>query len=642
MSSSGWNVLSFTGKQAGLKAALLLFTVLFPPVAQPGHAPDLPRVLVEITKLQGEPLENVRASLSLLRDAKDHQLSDQRIQRLYDKAEAEIHRALEPFGYYRPEVESGLRRPKTEGAPWRAVFQVDPGPPLLITELDLQLGEAASALAGIFPLAEGDILDHRQYKKGKQELLRQARALGYLRARLGLHRIEIEPQAYRAAIRIHLNTGPLHRYCGLNFEQEGFKEDFLRAFVPMKKGQPYTQESEAELRRALVASGHFRRVEIERLLPQDETSSDVYLLVHLEAHKLNRYRTRFGWGTDSGFGLHFDWTRRNLWQEGHQLNVGTVLVQERAKLVGEARYSIPSDPLFNQRIELFARHQSKDLTYEDAGLPQGDKTRIINNTIGLSLPRPRRLWAGLDLQESLSVTYLTESYDLFEMLFGHLSDTVQNFIEIQLGDDRKTMQADYQGLVLGADWIYRTMDDPLNARRGDYLRLSLKGAHKSLGSNFSFAQARLRSATIRSLGDGRLILRGDAAYTDAQTIRLESFSDVVANQFPELYEFRAGGDRSVRGYKYEELLPTNSFTGGKHLLVGSVEYEHPIIPDWSAAVFVDAGTAFNDFADIDPGIGVGVGARWRSPVGPVRLDLAVPMTDADAAFRIHITIGPEF
>jgi translocation and assembly module TamA len=293
---------------------------------------------------------------------------------------------------------------------------------------------------------------------------------------------------------------------------------------------------------------------------------------------------------------------------------------------------------------LLTRHQSKDLTSEDAGLDadQGDKTRIINNTIGLSLPRPRRLWGGLDLQESLSVTYLTENYDLFEMLFGDLTDFLQGQIEIALGDDRDTMRAEYQGLVLGADWIYRTMDDPMNARRGDYLRLSLKGSHSALGSNFSFAQAHLRSAMIRPIGDGRLILRGEAAYTQVETKRIEALGNVVANQMPELYEFRAGGDRSVRGYKYEELLPSNSFTGGKHLLVGSVEYEHTIIPDWSAAVFVDAGTAFNDFADIEPGIGVGVGARWRSPVGPVRLDLAVPMTDSDSAFRIHITIGPEF
>ncbi len=622
---------------------ILSFVLCLP--LSPTRAEDTaepPPLAVEILGLQGEPLENVRAGLALLRSAGDPQLDAARIQKLYQDAPAQIRRALEPFGYYRPKLDSSLERPAGPGEPWQARFDIDAGMPLPIAELDLELGEAAGILAGVFPLALGDPLDHRLYKQGKQELLRRARAAGYLKAELTRHRIEVNPAAYRATVRLTLEPGPLHRFCGLTFEQEGFQEDYLRAFIPMQKGDPYTQDGEAELRRALVASGHFRRVEIERLAAHDD-APEVYLLVQLEAHKRNRYRARFGWGTDTGFGLHFDWTRRNLWNEGHQLNIGTVVVQERAKLVGEVNYSIPSDPLFNQRIELFARHQGKDLSALDAGVPEVEsKTRILNNTLGLRLPRPRRLWGGLELEESLSVTLLTESYDVFDMLFGDLSDFIQDQIELALGDERETLRGDYQGLVLGADWTYRTMDDPLNARRGDYLRLSLKGAHKSLGSNFDLFQAHLKSASIRPIGDGRLILRGEAAYSLAETEVVSALGNVEANQIPELYEFRTGGDRSVRGYKYEELLPNKSFTGGKHLWVGSVEYDYSVIPNWSAAVFIDAGSAFNRFDDIDAGVGIGVGARWRSPVGPVRLDLAVPLTDAESPFRIHITIGPEF
>jgi len=245
--------------------AFILAALFFLTAAQAEEGPATPKVKVEITGLQGDLLENTRASLGLLRNANDPKLSDALIQTLYQRAETEIHRALEPFGRYRPELHSNLRPPTTEGQPWVAEFQVDPGLPLLITELDLQLGAAAPALAGAFPLSSGDPLDHRQYKKSKQELLRRARAAGYLKAKLTLHRIEIDLEAYQAAVRIHLDPGPLHRFCGLTFEQEGFREDYLRAFVPMKKGDPYTQDSEAELRRALVASGHFRRVEIERL-----------------------------------------------------------------------------------------------------------------------------------------------------------------------------------------------------------------------------------------------------------------------------------------------------------------------------------------------------------------------------------------
>ncbi len=568
-------------------AVCLLFSLFWLTTAaeQAPHAP--PRLQVRIDGLQGELLDNVRASLGLLRNADEPQLPDQRIQWLYERSETEIRRALEPFGYYRPSVQSSLAPPQGDVAPWIASYLIDPGPPLLIGELDLQLGGMESDLSGQFPLAVGDRLDHRLYKQGKQALLAGARDAGYLAAALAMHRIEIDSQAYRATVRVHLAPGPLHRFCGVTFDQSGFREEYLRAFVPMRKGDPYTEESEAELRRALSDSGHFLRVEIERLAA-DDTPGDVYLLVHLEARKPNRYRARFGWGTDTGFGLNFDWTRRNLWHEGHQLNLGVAAVQKRAKLVGEANYTIPSDPLFNQHIEFFGRHQGKDLSGEDAGIPGLDsKTRILNNTFGLRLPRPRRLWGGLELEESLSLTYLTESYDLFDMLFGDLTEFIQEQIALAMGEDREVLQGDYQGLVLGADWTYRTMDAPLFARRGDYLRLSLKGSSSAVLSNFSFLQTHLRAATIRPLlDDGRLILRGEAAYTLVETRRIDSLGGVVANQLPELYEFRAGGDRSVRGYAYEELLPIDGFTGGKHLLVGSVEYEHTVIPNWAAAVFV--------------------------------------------------------
>ncbi len=142
------------------------------------------------------------------------------------------------------------------------------------------------------------------------------------------------------------------------------------------------------------------------------------------------------------------------------------------------------------------------------------------------------------------------------------------------------------------------------------------------------------------LGDsGRLLLRSALGYTDAKS---SNVLGVNFNELPEYYEFRTGGARSVRGYSYEELFPSDAITGGKHLAVGSIEYEHQIIPDWSAAVFLDGGNAFNDFDNIDEKLGAGIGVRWRSPVGVARIDLGFPLDDSDDSFQIYITVGPEF
>jgi translocation and assembly module TamA len=110
------------------------------------------------------------------------------------------------------------------------------------------------------------------------------------------------------------------------------------------------------------------------------------------------------------------------------------------------------------------------------------------------------------------------------------------------------------------------------------------------------------------------------------------------------HRFFAGGDRSIRGYEYQSLGPENSkgdVVGGTYLAVASLEYEHLVRDDWGVAAFVDSGNAFHD--DLDQVYtGAGLGVRWYSPIGPVRLDLAHPFDDPDNDVRVHLGIGPEF
>jgi translocation and assembly module TamA len=114
-------------------------------------------------------------------------------------------------------------------------------------------------------------------------------------------------------------------------------------------------------------------------------------------------------------------------------------------------------------------------------------------------------------------------------------------------------------------------------------------------------------------------------------------------QLPASLRFFAGGDQSVRGYSYNTLGPTDAqgaVVGGPHLLVGSVEYEHALASKWSAAVFFDQGNALNDFRDpLKKGAGVGV--RWRTPIGQIRVDVAAALSEPGRPRRFHISIGPD-
>jgi translocation and assembly module TamA len=623
----------------------LLLLILF----LPSGAGAETRLELNISGVEGELLANVRALLSLERDKGDPRLTGSMIERLHRRAPREIRRALQPFGFYRPEIVGTLEPPAPDRPAWLATYRIDPKDPVRIETAEIGVAgpgaddPALAAESRGFPLQSGAVLDHRRYEDGKRDLLQTARRLGYLDARLTRHRVEVDPKSYQARVELRMDTGPLYRLGSVQWEQQGFELDYLQSFVPFRPGDPFTPDSLAELRRALGASGAFARVDVERLPAAADDPTLIPLKVSLTPNKPNLYRARVGWGTDTGLGLHLDWYRRYLGERGHSLRTGIVLVEERSKLAAEVNYLIPIDPLAQSRLELFARHQGKDLSYQDVELPEGGKTRILGNTVGVLWPRPRRTWNGLTLEERIGLSFLSESYDVFDVLFGHYSPFLQDLIEDFLGDDRQVLQPSFRVLTPSIGWTLRRSDDVMYPRRGDFLDFELRGALDGLGSNVSFWQARLRSVFIRPVRQSdRLILRGDLAFTDADTIRLESLGDIAFNQLPEFYEFRTGGARSVRGYGFETLLPEDSVTGGKHLVVTSLEYEKALITNWSAAAFLDLGNAFNDFSEFDLKQGAGVGVRWRSPVGLVRLDLAVPLGEADDPFQLYLTIGPEF
>src|SRR5690606_1080181 len=131
----------------------------------------------------------------------------------------------------------------------------------------------------------------------------------------------------------------------------------------------------------------------------------------------------------------------------------------------------------------------------------------------------------------------------------------------------------------------------------------------------------------------RLIVRGEAGTTWT--------GELVA--LPPSLRCFAGGDRRIRGYAWREVRPRaraphNFALGARRAVTASVEYEHYFKGGpWGGAAFVDAGDAFD--GDFDPRVGVGIGARWRSPVGPVRIDIAHGLDDPDSSFQIYLSLG---
>ena len=604
-------------------------------------------VELTIEGVTGEARDNVRNALRLNRRRNDPDLDGAAIRELHETAEAEIRRALEPYGYYRPSIESELRPPETGGQAWVARYDIDPGPPVPIAELDIRIAGSGAedpelvALVQSVPLAEGQPFRHVEYESAKQDLLTSIRTRGYLDAEFDQRRVEVDVAAYTASIRLAIDTGPLHVIGPITFEQSLFAQDFLDRYRVLEPGAPFDQSAITEQRRVLSRSGYFEEVAIEQGEPGTDGRPAIPLKVVLTPFKANRYRLQFGWGTDTGAGIQGDWNRRYLGRQGHHFTFGGSAVQDQTRVAVDLRYNIPLDPLVEERLELGVRHQSRGLDFEDVELDEGGETRIVSSLVAAFWHLPVASLGDFELSSRAGLSYVRESYDVFEVLFGNLSQNAQQRIIDAIGQTAfETLAPDFDTVVPSVRLTARRTDNDLFIRRGDYFDLELLGADRSLGSNVDFRQLRFDSWTIRPVGEvGRLLLRTAAGYTDAETRNVLS---VDFNRMPEFYEFRAGGARSVRGYRFEELFPGNAITGGKHQLVGSVEYEHQVTTDWSVAAFVDAGNAFNDRDNINEKYGAGLGARFRSPVGVARLDLAFPLDDSSDSFQIYITVGPEF
>lgn len=185
----------------------------------------------------------------------------------------------------------------------------------------------------------------------------------------------------------------------------------------------------------------------------------------------------------------------------------------------------------------------------------------------------------------------------------------------------------------GVSWDWRSADNMVYPKRGWRMELELKAASMALLSDVDFLRSYLRLKGIESLLGGRLIGRSELG-----TSLVSDFSELPVSQ-----RFFAGGDNSVRGYGYRSLGPLDvngDVLGGRHLLTASIEYERPVSGAWSVAVFADTGDAFDD-AQINLHHAVGIGVRWRSPLGPIRLDLAHPLDKGEDAIRFHFSLGPD-
>jgi translocation and assembly module TamA len=556
-----------------------------------------------------DPLKAAVISAAELSQYANREVSDAQVRRLYERAPDQVKSALQPYGYYDATVTGDLQQ---AGKDWRVTLHVKPGEPVKITAVDVQLDDAAAKIAPLrrakhaIERLKGKPLDHGAYDAARDALSAQLTANGFLDARLVTHRVEVTRANHSAAIKLAWQAGPRYRYGQVHFDGSQFDDGFLDRYVPFKSGDYFSQNQLLELQQALSGADYFAVVNV---LPDVDEAKDgvIDVTVQLAPAKRTIYTGGPFIGTDTGFGVRGGMERRWVNRRGHKWKNELVVAQKLKTL--STLYSIPM-PGDNQR----SYNIGANFRDANTATSQSRTLELVGNET--------RQWHGWT--RTLGVHVLSGTFTV-----GKRGNEPDNTPGIEHG--RST-------LVFGEAALTRKQaDNPDFVRRGWLLSVAARSTAGSLLSDASFSQFTADAKWIRAFGKrhrNRLILRGSAGIT-----RTNDFSAL-----PPQLRFFAGGDRSVRGYGYQSIGPRNAderVIGGRNLLVASTEIEHYFTRNWGMAAFVDAGNAFSG-TDYRPKLGAGLGLRWRSPVGMIRVDLGTPIHDDRAhGIQLHLVIGPD-
>lgn len=556
--------------------------------------PERARADVSISGL-GERLQtNVRAFLSLATAQCDS--APWRIQRLYRDSDREIRMALQALGYYEPTISGTFRR---DDECWHAEFEISPGEPVRYRSVDIRLDEttsadpAFSARLDVTAPVPGAVLDHGEYENFKSSILRAATYAGYFDAAFVRNEIVVDRDANAADVDIQFTSGAKYRFGEVTFTDGILRRDLLSGYTDIEPGEPYSTSLISQMYEALNGSNYFATVSI-LTDPIDSEKKTVPVNVVLTPAKRHVYSVGGGYTTDFGPHGRLGFTNRRLNDRGHQLESRLYTSTVRSEINATYRW-----PRRDPRKEWFSvvtglQHEKTDTSKHDT------------YKLGISRSHKRgKTW--------LETQYLDVAYEDFTVAEQKSSSRL---------------------LILGTNWEKAKGRALSRVDNGYRLSVDLRGASDSLGSDTSFLQLRSSARWIRSVGERTRLL---ARSTLGATMK-DRFTELPAS-----VRFFAGGDRSIRGYEFESLGPVDAdgnVIGGSHQLEASLEVDYRAWDRWSVAAFADGGSAFNN-SDIEWRRGVGIGLRWYSPVGPIRLDFAHPLDDPDNDLRVHISLGPD-
>lgn len=552
-------------------------------------------ITLEVPEGQRKLLED---HLEIYTARQNPRMDAEQLRLLVQRTPGQIRTLLSTEGFYSPSVDAAM---DAGDGTWRARLTVVPGEASLVSDVDIEIrgglgsDERATRLARMrarWPLKPGMVFRQALWEESKRAALQVLLTDAYPAATIAASRATVDPRSRTVSLRITLESGPAFRFGALEIEGlQRYPRSLVERLNPIPPGAPYSQAKVLEFQSRLQDSRYFASALVTTDI--DPARADDATL-RVQVLEVASRKLGFGAGASTNTGLR-----------------------------GQVEY--------------------EDLNFMDRALRLSGLLKLENKAQSLSgnLQFPRAADGHLDSLNALTERTDIEGQRTYKYAFGgrraRVTGTTETSIGLQYVTERSEIagvQGDSsQALVPTYTWTRREVDNLLYPSDGYLLSAQIGGAAKALASDQDFVRGYAKAAYYRHVGrHGGLIVRAELGATLARS----------RQGIPSDFLFRAGGDQSVRGYGYQSLgvQSGNAIVGGRYLGTASVEYVHWLKPDWGAAVFYDTGTATDSLHNRNAVHGYGVGARWKSPVGLLNVDLAYGQ--AVDRLRLHFSVGISF
>lgn len=475
-------------------------------------------------------------------------------------------------------------------------------------------GGLAPAEYGLMPGAEAS---SEAILTAENRMLRALKEQGRPLARIATREVIADHATRTLDVMLAFEAGPIAPFGDTEVEgTETVDADFTAYMADIERGKTYSPEDIEDARERLLALGVFNSVTVQE---RGELAADGSIPVDVTVtERKHRY---FGLGatvsSTDGAGVEGYWGHRNLFGRAEKLRIeGSISRIGDATTIGDFDYNAA---LLFEKPGVIG--PASKFTYDIKGTsehPDAYDRFAFSTGVGVSYELTKRQTVSAQLR-----------FD-----YADISDV--------FNPNGKT----YLLVSTPIQYVYDARDNKLNPTKGFRL-LAFAEPTYDLKSGAAFVKFRGEGSIYRSLDqDGRMVLAGRVA---AGTIAGGALADIPADR-----KFYSGGGGSVRGYSYQGLGPkvldptTGKFVpiGGRSFAEASAELRLQVSDKFGLVPFIDAGTvSFDQVPDFgDVRFGAGLGIRYLTPFGPLRIDAAVPLDKrpGDASFGIYAGIGQAF